>query len=177
MSATYTTAQGNSGSLTHWARTGIKPTSSWILVGFVSYVSQQELPLQIFLIIILRYSWLFVNSTILFSLLLRLLDGTRAASNLRLTNPHNRGKTLVRILVNPLWITMFFSSLAHENRLNTLLNTNEDPLQTCQFSLPAALPALVLCPVNSAHIGASPLCLQLRETNKLCLGSPSFHRG
>ena len=32
-SATYTTAHGNAGSLTHWTRPGIKPTSLWILVG------------------------------------------------------------------------------------------------------------------------------------------------
>ena len=30
-SVTYTTAHGNGGSLTHWARLGIKPASSWIL--------------------------------------------------------------------------------------------------------------------------------------------------
>ena len=35
-SATYTTAHGNTGSLTHWARPGIEPASSWILVGFVN---------------------------------------------------------------------------------------------------------------------------------------------
>ena len=35
-SATYTTAHGNTEWLTHWARPGIKPASSWILVGFVS---------------------------------------------------------------------------------------------------------------------------------------------
>ena len=34
--AAYTAAHGNSGSLTHWARAGIKPSSSWILVGFVT---------------------------------------------------------------------------------------------------------------------------------------------
>ena len=33
-SATYTTAHGNARSLTHWARPGIEPTSSWLLVGF-----------------------------------------------------------------------------------------------------------------------------------------------
>ena len=32
----YTTAQGNARSLTHRAKPGIEPTSSWILVGFVS---------------------------------------------------------------------------------------------------------------------------------------------
>ena len=33
---TYTTAHSNAGSLTHWARPGIEPTSSWMLVGFVN---------------------------------------------------------------------------------------------------------------------------------------------
>ena len=35
-SATYTTACGNTGSLTHWARSGVKPTSShfhWATMG------------------------------------------------------------------------------------------------------------------------------------------------
>ena len=39
----YTTAHGNTGGPTHWARPGIKPTSSWIIVGFVSTVSWREL--------------------------------------------------------------------------------------------------------------------------------------
>ena len=34
-SETYTTAHSNANSLTHWARPGIKPTSSWILIRFV----------------------------------------------------------------------------------------------------------------------------------------------
>ena len=36
MSTTYTTAHGNAGYLTHWARPGIEPASSWILVRFFS---------------------------------------------------------------------------------------------------------------------------------------------
>ena len=36
MSETYTTAHGNARSLTDWARPGIRPTTSWFLVGFVS---------------------------------------------------------------------------------------------------------------------------------------------
>ena len=36
-------AHGNNGSLTHWGRAGIKPTSSWILVGFISAKPQWEL--------------------------------------------------------------------------------------------------------------------------------------
>ena len=42
-SATYTIAHGNARSLTHWARPGIEPMSSWILVGFISTDPQQEL--------------------------------------------------------------------------------------------------------------------------------------
>ena len=45
-SATYTTAQGNAGSLTHWVRPGIKPETSWFLVRFVSSVPQKELLLH-----------------------------------------------------------------------------------------------------------------------------------
>ena len=36
-SATYNTAHRNAGSLTHWARPGIKPAISWFLVGFVNH--------------------------------------------------------------------------------------------------------------------------------------------
>ena len=43
-SMTYTIAQGSAGSLTHWARPGIRPTTSWFLVRFVSSVPWQELP-------------------------------------------------------------------------------------------------------------------------------------
>jgi len=37
MSKTYTTAHGNAGSLTHWARPGIKPVSLWMLVRFINH--------------------------------------------------------------------------------------------------------------------------------------------
>ena len=40
---TYTTADGNAGSLTHWWRPGIEPTTSCFLVGFGSIASWQEL--------------------------------------------------------------------------------------------------------------------------------------
>ena len=33
----YTTAHGKAGSLTQWGRPGIEPSSSWILVGFVTH--------------------------------------------------------------------------------------------------------------------------------------------
>ena len=42
VSATYTAAHGNAESLT-WVRPGIEPTSSWILVGFITTEPQQEL--------------------------------------------------------------------------------------------------------------------------------------
>ena len=42
-SATYTTAHGKAGSLTQCLRPGIKPTSSWILVGFITTEAQWEL--------------------------------------------------------------------------------------------------------------------------------------
>ena len=34
----------NAGSLTHWVRPGIKPASSWILVGFITTETRWELP-------------------------------------------------------------------------------------------------------------------------------------
>ena len=49
VSSTYTTAQGNNGSLTHWARPGMEPSTSRFLVGFVSAAPQRELPIFIFL--------------------------------------------------------------------------------------------------------------------------------
>ena len=42
-SVMYTIAHSNSGSSTHWARQGIKPSSSWILVGFITIEPQREL--------------------------------------------------------------------------------------------------------------------------------------
>ena len=45
MSAVYTTAQGNAGSLTHWARPEIEPAASWFLVGFIAAAPQWELPI------------------------------------------------------------------------------------------------------------------------------------
>ena len=40
LSVTYTTAQGNARSLTHWVRTRIKPATSWFLVGSIYAVPQ-----------------------------------------------------------------------------------------------------------------------------------------
>ena len=47
-SVTYTTAQGNTRSLTHSARPGMEPTTSCLLVGFVSEAPPQELHVSYF---------------------------------------------------------------------------------------------------------------------------------
>ena len=44
-----TTAHRNAGSLTHWVRLGIEPTSLWVLVGFISAEAQQEHPEPVYL--------------------------------------------------------------------------------------------------------------------------------
>ena len=38
MSATYTTAHSNAGSLTHWVRSGIKPATSWFLMESTTWI-------------------------------------------------------------------------------------------------------------------------------------------
>ena len=43
MSLTYTTALGDAGSLIYLVRPGTEPTSSWILVGFITAEPRQEL--------------------------------------------------------------------------------------------------------------------------------------
>ena len=43
-SATYTTAHGNTGSITHWARPGVEPETSWFLVGFVNHCAKTGTP-------------------------------------------------------------------------------------------------------------------------------------
>ena len=66
MSATCTAAHGNAGCLTHWARPGIEPASSWIRVhycwvGFAAAEPWQERPHLIFnntlIILICTGSW------------------------------------------------------------------------------------------------------------------------
>ena len=54
-SATYTTAHGNAGSPTHWVRSGIKPASSWILVGLTTE-PRRELP-EIYSLFYYLESW------------------------------------------------------------------------------------------------------------------------
>ena len=55
-SATYTTAHGNTGSLTHWVRPGIEPSTSWLLVGFVNHWAMTGTPVHSFSHIILHHS-------------------------------------------------------------------------------------------------------------------------
>ena len=49
-------SHGNAGSLTHWVRPEIEPTTSWFLVGFVSAVPQWELPFDHILKWVLKFS-------------------------------------------------------------------------------------------------------------------------
>ena len=44
------TLHSNAGSLTHWARPGIEPSTSWFLVGFVNHWATMGTPLFLFLI-------------------------------------------------------------------------------------------------------------------------------
>ena len=55
---TYTTAHGNARTPTPWVRTGIKPTSSWILVRFVSTAPQRGLLKDIVLVSNLTQNYL-----------------------------------------------------------------------------------------------------------------------
>ena len=49
VSSTYTTAHSNAGSLTHWARPGIKYVSPWILVGIVNcWATRETLSVSLF---------------------------------------------------------------------------------------------------------------------------------
>ena len=62
-SAAYTTAQGNAGSLTHWARPEIEPAILWFLVGFVNHCATMgTLPISFFnilprYVIPTRFQW------------------------------------------------------------------------------------------------------------------------
>ena len=47
-SANYTAAHGNTGFLTHWARPGIAPKSSWIPVWFITYWTTTGTPICFF---------------------------------------------------------------------------------------------------------------------------------
>ena len=61
-SVTYSTAYSNTGSLTHQSRSGIRPTTSWFLVGFVSTVLWRELPFADFRILFLSLTFpIFIN--------------------------------------------------------------------------------------------------------------------
>ena len=62
MSATYTTAHGNDGSVTYWGRPGIEPETSCFLVGFYFSISVHATP-EIFFFFLL--SLLNLSSTLL----------------------------------------------------------------------------------------------------------------
>ena len=54
-SAAYTTAHSNIRSLIHWARPGIKPSTSWFIVGFVSTAPRWERRTFLFLVHIAKW--------------------------------------------------------------------------------------------------------------------------
>ena len=56
VSATYTTAHGNAGSSTRWARAGTKPATSWFLVGFVNHCAMTGTPPEF------NSNFVFINS-------------------------------------------------------------------------------------------------------------------
>ena len=53
----YTTAYGNAGSPTRWARPGIEPASSWILIEFISTALRRELPFLFLLFFFFFETW------------------------------------------------------------------------------------------------------------------------
>jgi len=56
-SVTYTTAHGNAGSLTHRARPGIKPATSWFLVRFFNHCATTGTPRNINILIQGTIDW------------------------------------------------------------------------------------------------------------------------
>ena len=60
----YATAHSHTGSLTYWARPGIEPTFSWMLVGFVNHWATKGTPGSLFLKtlksppVVLMWPWL-----------------------------------------------------------------------------------------------------------------------
>ena len=63
-SVTYTTAHSNAGYLTHWARPGIKPTYSWILVKFVNCWAMKGTPLRGFFLLLFLFFLFFFRTTL-----------------------------------------------------------------------------------------------------------------
>ena len=67
VSETYTEAHGNTGSLTHWVRSGIEPASSWILVGFITAEPWQELHVEcMFKSALFHFNFRFLSMTFKF---------------------------------------------------------------------------------------------------------------
>ena len=56
-SATYITAHGNIGFLTHWARPGIKLVSSWVLIWFISTEPQENTRDIVSVDIVFSHQW------------------------------------------------------------------------------------------------------------------------
>ena len=60
VSATYTTAHGNTRSLTHWVRPWVKPATSWFLVGFVNHCATTGTPTFLFYVVTYQFIYLFI---------------------------------------------------------------------------------------------------------------------
>ena len=101
MSETYTTAHGHTGSLTHWGRSEIKPTTSWFLVGFISTVTQWELPL-----------YLLVGG-ILFEWLVQLWNLLAPLHACELSCEFSTGALLLKMVKFKSIVLFFFFYLAH----------------------------------------------------------------
>ena len=76
-SATYTTAHSNAGSLTHWARPGMEPMSSWIPVGLEPWRERSKCYLYLFACL---HQWLTAKTGLYIRLLLSFLYKTSALS-------------------------------------------------------------------------------------------------
>ena len=89
MFGTYITAHGNAGSLTHWARQGIRPTSSWILAGFVTAEPQWNSELWIFHTTLPCYDICYEFSETQFCFVQWLKEVWREGESIRYFIPHS----------------------------------------------------------------------------------------
>lgn len=103
-----------------------------------------------------------------------MLGGTRTSSRLRVLIPTTEVR-LLRILANAPWIMRFFQSCQGEQTQYSAEYSRGTLWKISGLSLHAILPPVAFCSVNSRCLGVSALSLQLRETNRFCLGPLSLH--
>ena len=149
MSVTYTIAHGNARSLTYWARPGIEPTASWILVMFLIYCSVTGTPHLSFLTLCLfslcflgPHSWHMEFPRLGVESKLQLPAYTTAVSDLSLIyNLHHSARQCW--ILNPLskargrtYILMVAGRICHHwaimgTPLLSFLQQSNFPLQEC----------------------------------------------